>query len=62
MVNIAIHVNGIMQEDPKDSQRFYRNLKGMLDYIYSKKHIFQVLLNKNGDANMQANMIMFAVE
>ena len=61
MVNMSIYVNGIMQEDPKDGQRFYQNLKGMLDYIYSRKHIFQVLL-KNGDANMQTNMILFSAE
>ena len=61
MVDMSIYVNGIMREDPKDGQRFYQNLKGMLDYIYSKKHIFQVLL-KNGDANMQTNMILFSAE
>lgn len=62
MVNMAIYINGIMHENPKDSHHFHQNLKGMLDYIYSKKHIFQVLLNKNGDANMQTNMILFSAE
>ncbi len=62
MVDMAIYIDGIIHENPQNSHFFYQNLKGMLDYINSKKHIFQVLLSKNGDANMQTNMIKFSAE
>ncbi len=62
MMDMAIYLDGILHEDPKNSQHFSRKFKGMLDYIYSKKQVFQVLLSKNGDANMQANLILFSAE
>lgn len=59
VVDMSIYVESLMSEDVHDEQRQYWAFKSILDYILSKKHIFQVLMGKSGDYDLQRDILTF---
>ncbi len=59
MVDMTIYVDSIVTEGIYDKKKQRQILKGILEYIQSKKHVFQVLIGNNGDANFQRNILTF---
>lgn len=59
MVDITIYVDSIITDGLHDDKKQRQIIKGILEYIKSKKYVFQVLLGSNGDANFQRNMLTF---
>lgn len=59
MVDMSIYVESLLLEDAHDEQKQYQAFKSILAYILSKKHIFQVLLEKSGDVDLQRDILTF---
>lgn len=59
MVNMAIYVDGVTTEGLHDDKKQLEIMKGVLEYIKSKQHIFQVLLTKGGDYDLQKDILSF---
>lgn len=59
MVDMAIYVDTLTEDIKQDEKRQFQIIKGVLDYIFSKKHVFQVLLSKNGDFNLERDILTY---
>lgn len=59
MVDMTIFVDSIVTDGLHDDRKQKQIIKGILKYIQSKKHVFQVLLGRNGDTNFQKNVLTF---
>lgn len=59
MVDMAVYVDSITLENVHDMKKQKQELKNILDYILQKKHIFQVLLTKGGDYDLQKDILSF---
>ncbi len=62
MVDMTIYVDSIVTEGLHDKKKQQQILKGILEYIQSKKYVFQVLIGNGGDANFQRNILTFLGE
>lgn len=58
MVDMTIYVDSIVTDGLKDEKK-QQVIKGILEYIQSKKYIFQVLLGSSGDTNLERNILTF---
>ena len=59
MVDMTIYVDSIVTDGLHDDKKQKQIIKSILEYIQSKKHVFQVLLGSNGDANFERNLLTF---
>lgn len=59
MVDMAIYVDGIVTDGLRDDKKQYQIIRGILEYIQSKRHVFQVLLGKSGDLDLQRDILTF---
>lgn len=59
MVDMTIYVDSIATDGLHDDKKQQQIIKSILGYIQSKKHVFQVLLGSNGDANFERNLLTF---
>ncbi|MCM1065619.1 MAG: TetR family transcriptional regulator C-terminal domain-containing protein [Eubacterium sp.] len=59
MVDMAIYVDNIMTEGLHNTKKQKRLMKGILDYIEKKKHVFQVLLTKGSNYDLQRDILSF---
>lgn len=59
MVDMTIYVDSIVTDGLHDDKKQRQIIKGILEYIQSKKVVFQVLLGSNGDTNFQRNILSF---
>lgn len=59
MVDMTIYVDSIVTDGLKDENKQQQVIKGILEYIQSKKYIFQVLLGSSGDTNFERNILTF---
>lgn len=59
MVDMAIYVDGIVADGSQSGQEQRKIIKSVLEYIQSKKYVFQVLLEKGGDLNLQRDILTF---
>ena len=59
MVDMTIYVDSIVTEGSHDKDKQRQMLKRILEYIQSKKYVFQVLLGGSGDTNFQRNILTF---
>lgn len=59
MVDMAVYVDSITLENVHDMKKQKQTLKNILDYILQKKHIFQVLLTRGGDYDLQKDILSF---
>lgn len=59
MVDMAIYVDGITSEGLHNTKKQKQLMNGILEYIAKKKHIFQVLLTKGGDYDLQRDILTF---
>lgn len=59
MVDMTIYVDSIVTEGLLDEKKQHRIIRGILEYIQSKKHIFRVLLEKSGDFDFQKDVLSF---
>lgn len=59
MVDMTIYVDNIVTEGLHDDKKQRQIIKGVLEYIQSKKHVFQVLLGKSGDLDLQKDILTF---
>lgn len=59
LVDMTIYVDNIVTKGAHNDKKQYQLIKGILDYIQSKKQIFQVLLEKSGDLNLQRDILSF---
>ena len=59
MVDMTIYVDNIVTEGLHDDKKQRQIIKGVLEYIQSKKHVFQVLLGKSWDLDLQKDILTF---
>lgn len=59
MTDMTIYVDSIVTDGLKDANKQQQIIKGILEYIQSKKYTFQVLLGKSGDTNFEQNILTF---
>lgn len=59
MVDMAIYVDSIVTEGMHNEKKQQKTIKGILDYIQTKKTVFQVLLTKGGDYDLQRDILTF---
>lgn len=59
MVDMTMYVDNIMAEGMHDNKKQRQIIRGILEYIQSKKFIFRVLLGDNGDPSFQRNILSF---
>ena len=59
IVDMTIYVDNIVTDGLHDDKKQRQIIKGILEYIQSKKYVFQVLLGNNGDTNFQRNILAF---
>ncbi len=59
MVDMTIYVDGIVTEGLHDDKKQRKIIKGVLEYIQSKKYVFQILLGKVGDLDLQRDILTF---
>ncbi|MCF2643261.1 TetR/AcrR family transcriptional regulator [Roseburia hominis] len=59
MVDMTIYVDNIVTEGLHDDKKQRQIIKGILEYIQSKKYVFQVLLEKGGDFDLQHDILTF---
>ncbi len=59
MVDMTIYVDSIVTEGLRDDKKQYQIIRGILEYIQSKRHVFQVLLGKSGDLDLQRDILTF---
>lgn len=59
MADMAIFVDNIVTEGLHSEKKQRETIKGILEYIQDKKHIFQVLLGKGGDLDLQRDILSF---
>ena len=59
MVDMTIYVDSIVTDGLRDDHEQRQVIKGILEYIQSKKYTFQVLLGNSGDANFEKNILTF---
>jgi len=62
LADMAIYIDNIVCRQPEDSHHFYQTIKAFLDYIQSKKHVFQVLLSDTGALSLLKDMLSFFAE
>ena len=59
MIDMTIYVDNIVTEGLHDDKKQRQIIKGILEYIQSKKYVFQVLLEKGGDFDLQHDILAF---
>lgn len=59
IVDMTIYVDSIVTEGLHDAVKQQQIIKNILEYIQSKKYVFQVLLGKSGDTDFQRNILAF---
>lgn len=59
MVDMTIYVDNIVTEGLHDDKKQRQIIKGILEYIQSKKYVFRVLLEKGGDFDLQHDILTF---
>lgn len=59
MVDMAVYVDDITFENARDVNKQKQTLENILNYILQKKHIFQILLTKGGDHDLQKDILTF---
>lgn len=59
IADMTIYVDSIVTEGLRDDKKQRQITKGILEYIQSKKRVFQVLLGKSGDLNFQNDILTF---
>lgn len=59
MIDMTIYVDSIVTEGMQDDKKQRQIIRGILEYINSKKHVFQVLLENGGDLNLQRDILSF---
>ncbi|MCM1262856.1 MAG: TetR/AcrR family transcriptional regulator C-terminal domain-containing protein [Butyrivibrio sp.] len=59
MVDMTIYVDNIVTDGLHDDKKQRQIIKGILEYIQSKKYVFQILLEKGGDFNLQRDILTF---
>lgn len=59
IVDMTIYVDSIVTEGLHDTVKQQQIIKNILEYIRSKKYVFQVLLGKSGDTDFQRNILAF---
>ncbi|MCM1296971.1 MAG: TetR family transcriptional regulator C-terminal domain-containing protein [Muribaculaceae bacterium] len=59
MIDMAVYVDSITTGNTHDTKRQKQTLKNILEYILKKKHIFQVLLTKDGGYDLQKDILSF---
>lgn len=59
MVDMTIYVDSIVTDGLHDGSIQRQIIKGILEYIQSKKYTFQILLENSGDADFERNMLTF---
>ena len=52
-------MDSIVTDGLRDDHEQRQVIKGILEYIQSKKYTFQVLLGNSGDANFEKNILTF---
>ncbi|MDO4977268.1 MAG: TetR-like C-terminal domain-containing protein [Eubacteriales bacterium] len=62
LMELTSFVRQIDTKQLPEKQRQYMILKKILRYVEEKRHIFQALLEKNGDYNMQHDLLVFLGE
>lgn len=59
---LALFTENIDTQKLPDGQRQYKVLKSLLQYIENKRHVFQILLTKSGDYNLQHDLLVMLGE
>ena len=59
MIDMTIYVDNIVTEGLHDDKKQRQIIRGILEYIQSKKYVFQVLLEKGGDFDLQHDILAF---
>ncbi len=59
MANMAIYVDNITENELDDEKKQFEIIKSLLEYIKSKQHIFQILLSKGGEYDLQRDILSF---
>ncbi|MCM1561777.1 MAG: TetR family transcriptional regulator C-terminal domain-containing protein, partial [Butyrivibrio sp.] len=59
MVDMTIYVDNIVTEGLHDDKKQKEIIKRILEYIQSKKYVFQILVEKGGDFNLQRDILTF---
>lgn len=59
MADMTVYVDGIVTEGLQSGKKQRQITKGILEYIQSKKRVFQVLLGKGDDLNLQKDILTF---
>lgn len=59
MVDMTIFVDSIITEGLHSGKKQRQTIKGILEYIQTKKHVFQILLGKDGDLDLQRDILTF---
>ncbi len=59
MVDMTIYVDSIVTEGLRDDKKQYQIIRRILEYIQSKRHVFQILLGKSGDLDLQRDILTF---
>lgn len=59
LIEMSIFVDSILTEGMQNEKKQRQTIKGILEYIQSKKHIFRILLGKDGDLDLQRDILTF---
>ncbi|MCM1330758.1 MAG: TetR family transcriptional regulator C-terminal domain-containing protein [Ruminococcus sp.] len=59
MIEMTIYVDSIVTDGLCSNEKQQQIIKAILEYIKSKRHIFQILLEKGGDFNLQRDILTF---
>ena len=59
IADMTVFVDNIMTEGMHSEKKQQQMIRGILEYIQTKKHVFQILLGKGGDLDLQRNILTF---